>query len=102
MRFYVIGDKDTVLFYSLLGIEGAAAALKSEILDVLYKAISNKEIGIIMITEILAERIKDVLDNLLNKKRCHLILQIPDINGPIPDKDSVEDFACSALGVKFQ
>lgn len=101
MRFYIIGDKDTVMAFSLLGIEGAVVDLRIDILNALHRAIKNREIGIILITEILAERIKDVLNDILIKKKCHLILQIPDINGPIPGKYSVEDFAYSALGMKI-
>ena len=74
MRYYVIGDKETVLGFSLIGIEGVMVDTKMQIMNALKQAINRQDIGIILITERAAEQIRDTIDNLLcHKKRCHLI-----------------------------
>lgn len=101
MKFFLVGDKETVLGFSLAGVEGVAAESDSEVLAALQQAARRSDIGIFLITERLAERVRPFLDKmLLRKKKCTLILEIPDRLGPLPERRSVEDFALSALGIK--
>ncbi len=101
MKFYIIGDKDTVTGFSLAGVEGVEANSKTEALKALKQALNYKHIGIILITERLAKEIRKTIDNLLcHKKKCHLILQIPDVKGALQGRKSVEEFVLSALGIK--
>jgi V/A-type H+/Na+-transporting ATPase subunit F len=101
MKFFLVGDKETVLGFSLAGIEGVVAESNAEVLAALRQAARRTDIGICLITEKLAERVRPVLDKmLLRKKGCTLILEIPDRLGHLPERRSVEDFALSALGVK--
>ena len=102
MKFFVIGDKDTVAGFSLIGIEAIVVHSKTEAVKALEQAILRQDIGIILITEILAKEIKNSIDNLLSlRKKCHLILQIPDVHGSLPMKHTVEEFVLSALGMKL-
>ncbi len=100
MRFFLIGDKDTVLAFSLLGIDGVVTSSKVDTLRALNQAVRCDEIGIVLITEKLAEEIQETIKEILTKKRCHLILQIASIYGPLQRRCSLEDFVHSALGVK--
>lgn len=101
MKFYVIGDKDTVTGFSLAGIQGINANSKAEALEALRYALDSKDIGIILITESLAAMIHKTIDEILcNRKICHLIFKLPDLNGTLKGRDSVEDFVLSALGVR--
>jgi V/A-type H+-transporting ATPase subunit F len=99
MKFYIIGDKDTVVGFNLVGIEGTVANSRSDTLQLLKQVLKRKDIGIILITEKLAKPIQLTLDELLSQKKCTLILQIPDMNGPLKGMRSVEEFVLSALGV---
>ncbi|MBN2372674.1 V-type ATP synthase subunit F [bacterium] len=101
MRYYIIGDKETVLGFSLIGIEGAEVETKPQIMKAIKKAIDRQDVGIILITERAAEQASDIIENLLcDKKRCHLILSIPDTKGPLKGRRSLEEFIHSALGIK--
>jgi len=102
MKFFLVGDKETVLGFSLAGVEGVVAESDAEVLAALRKAARRSDIGICLITEKLAERVRPFLDKmLLRKKGCALILEIPDRLGHVPQRRSVEDFALSALGIKL-
>ena len=100
MRFFMIGDKDTVAGFSLVGIEGAVAHSRAEALRAIKQALNAKDIGIILITERLAEEIGSTIDELLSKKRCTLVLRIPDMGGALEGGGTIEQFVLSALGVK--
>jgi len=101
MRFLIIGDKDTVTGFSLIGIEGIVVNSKAEAVKALQQNISRPGIGIILITEKLGKEIQNTIDFLLsNRKKCHMILQIPDTYGPLNGKHTVEEFVLSALGIK--
>jgi len=100
MRFFIIGDKDTVTGFSLVGIEGAVAYTRAEALKALKQALNCRDIGITLITERLAKEIRSTIDELLSRRKCTLILQIPDLNGPLQERRSVEEYVISALGVK--
>ncbi|MGA1842104.1 MAG: V-type ATP synthase subunit F [bacterium] len=101
MKFLVIGDRDTIAGFSLIGIEGIVVNTKSEALKALKYAIHNKDIAIILITERVAGEIRNNIDNLIShRKKCNLILQIPDAHRSKPMKHTVEEFIFSALGIK--
>ncbi len=101
MRFFVIGDKETVVGFSLIGIEGLEVNSKTEAINALKKVLSRKDIGIILITEKTAKRIQSTIDELLCQKRCILVLQIPDFTGVLQNQSSVEELVLSALGVRI-
>ncbi|MGA1869494.1 MAG: V-type ATP synthase subunit F [bacterium] len=100
MKFLVIGDKDTVVGFGLVGVRGLVADSETEAMKALKQAIKEQEVGIILITERLAKRIQTTINKLLiNRRENHIILQIPDTNGSLSDRPSVEEFVLSALGV---
>lgn len=100
MKFFLIGDKETVLGFSLAGVESMAAESKAEILTTLRQAQNRSDIGIFLITERLAERVRPFLDTMLLQKGGPLVLEIPDRQGPLPGRRSVESLVLSALGIK--
>jgi len=101
MKFLLIADKQTAAGFSLAGIEAMVARSKSEALKALQLAIHRNDIGIILITERLAKEIQSNIDHLLcYRKKCHLIMEIPDMDGSLKDRHSVEEFVMSALGIK--
>lgn len=102
MKFLVIGDKDTIAGFSLIGIEGITVNTKTETIKALQYAIHRQDIGIILITERVAREIHNNIDNILShRKKCNLILQIPDAHRSKPIKHTVEEFVLSALGIKI-
>ena len=100
MRFYVIGDRDTVIGFSLVGVEGTKANSDIEACRSLKNALNCKDIGIILISERLAKKIQPTINELMAQKKCSLILQIPDANGALQGRQSIEEFVLSALGLK--
>ncbi len=101
MKFFLIGDKETVLGFSLAGVEGQVAESETEILKILREMRRRSNIGIIMITERLAVRVQPFLKSMLLQKGGPLILEIPDRQGSLRQKKMAEALVLAALGMKI-
>lgn len=85
MKIFVLADPDTALAFSLAGIKGQAVSSESEV-SVMLANLKQKEIGLVLITERLAEKNREVIDRILLEPDRPLILEIPDIQGPVPKR----------------
>lgn len=102
MRYYLISDNtDTYVGMRLAGIEGVVVHEPDEVREALTKAIGDKEVGIVLITEKLVALCSDLVYDLkLNCKRP-LIVEIPDRHGSGRTKDSITRYVREAIGVKI-
>jgi vacuolar-type H+-ATPase subunit F/Vma7 len=84
MKIFVLADPDTYLAFSLAGIRGRAVQSPSEVPAAL-EALVEKETGLVLMTERLAEA---------NRA---LILEIPDTQGPVPERRKATERILSLL-----
>ncbi len=77
MEYYVIGDEDTVLGFSLVGLAGSAVSNAEEAKSAWSKALENRKYGIIIITEGAAELIRSTVDRYLFSENFPLVVEIP-------------------------
>lgn len=101
MKFFVIGDREAVLGFRLVGVEGVEASGRDDALAALHKAMSRKEIGVILMTEKIAREIRDEFEARLYGLGFPLILEIPDASGPVADRLRVEDVVRRAIGMSI-
>lgn len=101
MKFYVIGDKQTVLGLRLVGIEGKVADERDDALAALDGAVIRKDIGLVLITEAIAAKIRDEVDARLYGIGFPLVLEIPDSSGPSPDRPEIGDVVRKAIGISI-
>jgi vacuolar-type H+-ATPase subunit F/Vma7 len=101
MKFYVIGDRHTVLGFRLVGIEGADVANRDEALAALKAAVAGNDVGIILITEAVAGQVRDEVEARLYGMGFPLVLEIPDSGGPSPDRPRIEDVVRKAIGISI-
>ncbi len=81
MKALVIGDKDVVLGFQLVGIKGMAVSNKEEAVDALKTAVDIDDIRIIFITEDFSTQIYDEIASLRHKLGAPLIVDIPSRSG---------------------
>lgn len=101
MKYFVIGDEDTVLGFGLVGVKGHAVKNESEANNTLQEALKDKQIGIIIITERVAEWIRQFVDSYLFSTTFPLIVEIPDRSGPMAGKPGIRQMVNEAIGVKL-
>lgn len=99
MKFYVIGDEETVLGFRLAGVEGEVADTPESLRDALDRAFQKEDLGVIIIPERLAAKIRQDVDRYVYKTTFPLIIEIPDRLGPLEDRGSVRDLIQAAVGV---
>lgn len=99
MKFYVIGDEDTVLGFNLAGVDGEIVSTAEETSAALKNAFQQEDLGVIIITERIAEKVRHEVDQYMYKTTFPLIIEIPDRKGPIEGRGSVRDMIRSAVGI---
>lgn len=99
MKFFVIGDPDTVLGFRLAGIEGEEVSSPEEASEALDRAFEREGLGVIILSERIAEKIRSRVDQYLYKTTFPLIIEIPDRTGPLEGRRSVRDLIRAAVGI---
>ncbi len=77
MEYFVIGDEDTVLGFSLVGVSGIACSSEEDVKAAWNKATEDKEHGVIIITDECAAFIRDTVDRYLFTMSFPLVVEIP-------------------------
>jgi len=101
MRYFVIGDEDTVLGFQLAGVEGKAVGNPEEAGEAFDSALANHDFGIVIITERVAELIRDRVDSFIFTEAFPLILEIPDRVGKLDGKPDLRQMVNSAIGINL-
>jgi V/A-type H+-transporting ATPase subunit F len=99
MDFFVIADGLTLLAFALAGVPGAAAVDGAEALELLDQARQKPEVGLILITERLADRIRGQVDAARWEGGRPLVLEIPDLAGPLAREESLLERLRALMGL---
>lgn len=102
MKSYLISDNvDTFVGMKMAGIESIILYDAEEIIKKLRELKSNKDIGIIMVTEKIALLVPDEVSKIKLSKEKPLLVEIPDRHGSIKGSDSIVRYVKEAIGIKI-
>ncbi len=101
MRYFVLGDEDTVLGFGMAGVSGAAVGSARDAESALGEAIADKSIGIIIITERVADMVRPTVDKFIFTRQFPLIVEIPDRRGVVAGRPGVREMINAAIGIKL-
>ena len=101
MKYYIIGDEDAVLGFGMVGVRGQAAGDAEDAKKAFSRAISDNEVGIIIITERIAGLIRSTIDRFLYKENFPLIVEIPDRKGSVSERMGIKQIVTATIGVKI-
>lgn len=102
MKAYLISDNvDTFVGLKVAGIDGVVLKDKVSILNELNKLKSNKDIGIIIMTEKAAALVEDKVKEMKLAKSTPLIVEIPDRHGTIKGDDYILNYVKESIGLKI-
>lgn len=103
MKYFVIGDEDTVLALGMVGVDGVVvsdhdtdAATRA-----FRAALTDKEIGIIIITERVAHQIRALVDKFVFTENFPLLVEIPDRKGPVEGRKGIREMVNAAIGINL-
>lgn len=101
MKSLLISDnKDTIVGLRLSGISGVLAETKEEIMTSFDKAVKDKSIGIVIITENIFEMMKDKVVEVKRNGDIPLIVTIPNREG-LRDKNFIMKYVKESIGIKI-
>ena len=101
MSFFVIGDEDTLLGFSLVGVPGKAVDNAEEAREAFRQAVSERSAKILVVTEKVAEMIRTEVQQQIFRLTFPLVVEIPDRGGPLPGKKSVSELITEAIGIRI-
>lgn len=110
MQYFIIGERELVLAFSLVGVQGAVAVTHDEALEAFNKITGqgsnfNTEFEggrpkVLILTESVTDMLeKEVLD-WQKGGNYPLIVEIPGIQGHLPGKKTLTDSIREAIGVQ--
>jgi V/A-type H+-transporting ATPase subunit F len=101
MKTLVIADEDTVIGFSLAGVQGIIVTSEEEIRNAFDRATQANNVGIVLITERVAQMIREKVDNWILGGKHPLMVEIPNAQGPLEGRRTPHEFVKSAIGVTF-
>ena len=99
--FLISDNIDTCTGMRLAGVEGVVVHERDELKDALEKAIANKEIGILLLTEKFGREFPDIIDDVRLNRRLPLLIEIPDRHGTGRKPDFITSYVSEAIGIKL-
>lgn len=102
MKLYLISDNtDTMVGMRLAGIEGCVVHEKKELQAALQTAVSDPEIGILLLTEKFGRDYPDLVNKYKLETRQPLIIEVPDRHGTGRKSDFITAYVNEAIGLKL-
>jgi V/A-type H+-transporting ATPase subunit F len=102
MKMYLISDNiDTCSGMRLAGVEGVVVHEREALREALETAISDKEIGIILLTEKFGREFPELIDDVKLHHKLPLIIEIPDRHGTGRKPDFITSYVNEAIGLKL-
>jgi len=101
VKYSIIGDEDTVLGFEMVGVSGRTARDPDEAQRAFRAALEEKETGIIIMTERVADMIRPLVDRYLFTESFPLIVEIPDRKGREPDRPGIRELVNAAIGIRL-
>lgn len=101
MKYFAIGDEDTVLGFGMVGVKGRVATDADTARAAFDEAISLSRIGIIIITEDAARLIRETVNRYIFTREFPLIVEIPSSRGRDPNRPGLRQVVNEAIGINL-
>lgn len=101
MKYVLIGSESAVLGFSMVGVDCRNADSESAARQALEDAFSQEDVGIIIITESVADMIRDEVNRSMFTRSFPLIVEIPDEHTISRSRTSMRDLAHQAIGISL-
>jgi V/A-type H+-transporting ATPase subunit F len=100
MKILVIGHPEAVLGFSLAGVGGRVATTVDEVNQALDEAQASKEVGIVLVTQDVAQLIPARMEHLKLRSTVPLVVEIP-AKGGAEGQESLGDIVLRAIGIRL-
>ena len=97
---FVIGDTDTVLGFAHAGVPGEVVEEPEEARRAFAGVVEAGEVKLLIITEGVAERIRQEVNRVRFGARMPVIVEIPGPEGPLPGRRTLMELIREAVGIR--
>ncbi|MHA1309445.1 MAG: V-type ATP synthase subunit F [Candidatus Helarchaeota archaeon] len=87
MKIHLIGSKDIIIGFELIGIKGTVFEGKDETIDLIQKLIKSEDFVLLIIENFIYDQLEDFLDDIRIKNLNVIIVKIPGLNEEFPKFD---------------
>ncbi len=101
MRFFCIGDEDTVRGFALAGVDGEAVATPEQAAVALGRAVARAELGVVVITDRVAAGIRRQVEAHRLTRERPILVEIPGPGGVLPGRKSLRELVQEAVGMRL-
>ena len=101
MKYFIIGDEDTVLGLGMVGVQGKIVHDTDGAKQAFQTALTDKDVGIVIITERIAGFIRSTVDKYIFAETFPLIVEIPDRKGAAPGRKGIREMVNAAIGINL-
>ena len=101
MKVLVIGHPEAVLGFSLAGVSGRVATNAAEVNQALDDVQGSKDIGIVLVTQDVAQLIPARMEHLKLRSTIPLVVEIPAQGGVPEGQESLGEIVLRAIGIKL-
>ena len=101
MKVLVIGHPEAVLGFSLAGVGGRVATTAEEVNQALDEAQASKDVGIVLVTQDVAELIHARMERLKLRSTIPLVVEIPSSGGVPEGQSSLGEIVLRAIGIRL-
>ncbi|HNT75614.1 MAG TPA: V-type ATP synthase subunit F [Anaerolineae bacterium] len=101
MKVIVIGSQEAVWGFSLAGVDGKTVRTGEELLETLDAVLADKRVGIVLVTEDVANLARRAVDQRIARSTTPLIVEIPGPGGPDPERPPLSEIIRQTIGVKI-
>jgi V/A-type H+-transporting ATPase subunit F len=101
VKFYCIGDEDTVRGFRLAGIDGQVVSSDAEAEAALQHAVGQTGIGVVIITDTVAADIRAQVDAIRLEREQPLVVEVPGPAGPLAGRKTLRQLVQEAVGIRI-
>lgn len=102
MKYFAISDNvDTITGLRLAGIKGVIVHERTEVIEALESAVDDRDVGIIIMTELLAEMLQEEVKKIRLDATKPIITIIPDRHGERRRPDYITSYIKESIGLKI-
>ena len=101
MKIRIVGDSFTVDTFRLIGVQGVVAEDGEAAKVRIEKYLSANDVGIVLISQTLADQLGDAFERYMERRSLPLILSLPDRVTQGKGAEQLAALVESAIGIRF-